>query len=146
MIDRLVVDTSVLVAGVCSPRGASFLLLRSILEGRVRPAVSVPLFIEYESSLLNPRIRRLHRLSVSDIAALLDGIAGCIAPVKLHYLWRPQLRDPDDEMVLETAINAAAHQIVTFNTKDFLPAAKRFGVEVVRPRDFVIQNRARIQV
>lgn len=145
MIEGLVVDTNVVVAGACSPHGASFLVLRGILEGWIRPAASVPLFLEYESALSDPRIRRLHRLTSAEIAALLDGIAGCVAPVKLHYLWRPQLTDPGDEMVLETAVNAGARQILTFNTKDFLPAAKRFGIEVVPPRDFVLRHRARLQ-
>jgi putative PIN family toxin of toxin-antitoxin system len=145
MVEGLVVDTSVVVAGVCSPRGASFLVLRGILERRIRPAASVPLFVEYESALSDPRIRRLHRLTQAEVAALLDGIAGCIAPVMLHYLWRPQLVDPGDEMVLETAVNAGARQILTFNVKDFTPAAKRFGIAAVLPGDFVLRNRAKLQ-
>ena len=144
MIERLVVDTNVVVAGVCSSRGASFVVLRGILEKAIRPSVSVPLFLEYESALLDPRIKRLHRLTTADIETLLDGMALCIAPVRLHYLWRPQLRDPDDEMVLETAVNAGARRILTFNQRDFLPAAKQFGVKVVRPGDFVLENRAQL--
>ena len=57
-----------------------------------------------------------------------------IEPVKSHYLWRPQLRDPNDEMVLEVAINGRASILATFNVKDFLPA-KRFGIEVLLPQN-----------
>lgn len=40
-------------------------------------------------------------------------------------------------MVLECAVNAQAETIVTFNKKDFLPAALQFGVTVLSPGEFV---------
>jgi predicted nucleic acid-binding protein len=43
------------------------------------------------------------------------------------------LPDPDDDMVLETAVNGGAHAIVTFNQRDFLPAAKKFECSIIRP-------------
>ncbi|WP_429643066.1 PIN domain-containing protein [Skermanella aerolata] len=55
-------------------------------------------------------------------------------PARLDYLWRPQLGDVADEMVLETAINGRADCIVTFNQRHFIPAA-RFGIDVVFPID-----------
>lgn len=57
--------------------------------------------------------------------------------IKIHYRWRPQLSDPDDEMVLECAISAQASAIVTFNTKDFLPNAMLFGIEIISPSEFL---------
>jgi predicted nucleic acid-binding protein len=48
--------------------------------------------------------------------------------VSLHFRWRPQLRDAKDELVLETALNAGAEALVTFNRRDFLPAAARFAL------------------
>lgn len=144
MIERLVVDTNVLVAAACSARGASFVVLRGIVEGRIRPSVSVPLFVEYESTLLDPRVRRMHRLSRVDVIVLLDAVALRVQPVKLHFRWRPQLSDPGDEMVLETAVNAMAKTLLTFNERDFVPAAGRFGIEVVAPGPFVLRHRARL--
>jgi len=58
-----------------------------------------------------------------------------VVPVRPHFLWRPQLRDPNDEMVLEAALNGGADTIVTFNTKDFLPAVAGLGVRVERPSE-----------
>lgn len=58
-------------------------------------------------------------------------------PVHLSYLWRPQLRDPNDEMVLETALNAGADALVTFNTKDFAEAVKRFNLKLLTPSECV---------
>ena len=57
------------------------------------------------------------------------------SPVEIRFLWRPQLQDPGDEMVLEAAINGHAEAIVTHNRRDFVPAAGRFGIEVLSPAD-----------
>jgi len=63
----------------------------------------------------------------------LDGIAGIVQPVKTHYLWRPMLHDPNDEMVLETAMNGGANAIVTFNLKDYGAVPGTFNIEVIKP-------------
>jgi len=55
-------------------------------------------------------------------------------PVETHFLWRPQLRDPNDEMVLEAAVNGRADALVTFNLKDYGDAPRRFGVDLLLPR------------
>ena len=64
----------------------------------------------------------------------LDAIAALVDPVDTHFLWRPQLRDPADEMVLEAAVNGQAHAIVTLHVRDFGAAAARFGVSLLLPR------------
>lgn len=56
-----------------------------------------------------------------------------VAPVPSFFLWRPVLRDPADEHVLEAAINGQADAIVTFNVRHFAPAAGRFRLQVLRP-------------
>ncbi len=71
-------------------------------------------------------------LQRTDVDAILNELASLISPVTTHYQWRPQLRDPSDEMVLEAAVNAQAHAIVTYNVKDFKPA-QRFGILVLNP-------------
>ncbi len=72
-------------------------------------------------------------LTVNEISILLDAVAAVAEPVRLAFLWRPALRDPDDDMVLETAANGRADAIVTFNKRDFAPIAGRFGVKVLSP-------------
>ena len=56
-------------------------------------------------------------------------------PVETHFLWRPQLRDPGDEIGLEAAVNGRAHAIVTFNQRDYGDIPVRFGVELIAPAD-----------
>ena len=61
----------------------------------------------------------------------------CSSPSAPKFLWRPQLRDPNEEMVLAAAVNGKADAIVTFNQRDFLAAAARFGVGMERPREIL---------
>lgn len=80
--------------------------------------VSVPLMLEYEAVLLRPHQLSRARAMRRDIDLLLDAIAEQAEPVPISFLWRPVLRDPDDEMVLETAVNGQADWILTFNVGD----------------------------
>ncbi len=129
---RAVVDTNVLIKARRSRTGASNVLLRAADAGAFRMLVSVPLFLEYEAVLTRPEHLLACGLTKRQVMGFLDYLAGLVEPVKLHYLWRPQLGDVADEMVLETAINGRADCIVTFNTRHFEPAA-RFGIEAIWP-------------
>jgi predicted nucleic acid-binding protein len=95
------------------------------------------MFIEYEAVLTRPDNLAAARLNATEIGLFLDGLAALVTPVRPHFLWRPQLRDPNDEMVLEAAVKGRAEVIVTFNLRDFLPAAGRFRLEVARPGDIL---------
>ncbi|TWB58653.1 putative PIN family toxin of toxin-antitoxin system [Nitrospirillum viridazoti] len=131
---RLVLDTNILVHARRSKRGASNALLRAADQNAFRMLASVPLFLEYEAVLTRPEQLLATGLSRSLVLGFLNYLAGLVEPVRLHYLWRPQLGDVADEMVLETAINGRADAIVTFNQKHFIPAA-RFGIDLLFPED-----------
>ena len=130
---RLVLDTSIVVAGVRSRLGASYQILSMIPHTQWNLLLSVPLFLEYEEVLKRPEQRQVHGLSETDIDVLLSVWAHYAEPVEFRYLWRPLLRDAKDEMVLETAANGQARALVNFNTKNFRPTAGRFGVELWTP-------------
>ncbi len=129
---RAVLDTNVIVAARRSRTGASNALLRAVDEVKFVMLASVPLFFEYEAVLCRAEHLLAGRLARPQVVGFLNYLAGLLCPVKLHYLWRPQLADVADEMVLETAINGRAHCIVTFNPRHFEPAV-RFGIDVIRP-------------
>jgi putative PIN family toxin of toxin-antitoxin system len=131
---RIVVDTNIILSARRSQNGASNALLRAIGRREVVMLASVPLFVEYEAVLSRAEHLISMQLTARDVAAFLDALAGMIEPVRLHYLWRPQLSDVADEMVLETAINGRADSIVTFNTRDFR-VADRFGLSVMTPAE-----------
>lgn len=138
---RLALDTAVVVAGMRSPKGASAALLKAALDGRIQLLANVALVIEYEATCLRPEQARAAGLRRGEIAKFLDALAALIEPVETHFLWRPQLRDVADEMVLEAAINGRADAIVTFNLRDFDGAAQRFGIDLWLPRDALERTR-----
>lgn len=95
--------------------------------------LSVPLLIEYEATCRLAEHRLAAGLSEKEIETFLDGLVLLAAPVETHYRWRPQLHDPGDEMVLETAVNGQANAIVTFNRRDYGMVPVTFGIEVLTP-------------
>jgi putative PIN family toxin of toxin-antitoxin system len=133
----LALDTDVVVAALRSPHGASRQLIRALRSGRVQAVATIGMFVEYEAVLNRPANLAATGLNTAEVGTFLDGLAALVTPVKPHFLWRPQLRDPNDEMVLEAAVNGQANAIVTFNLRDFTPAVQRFGIEVVRPGEIV---------
>lgn len=131
---RIVIDTNVLVSALRSRRGASFALLRLLGDGRFEISVSVPLVIEYEKAA-KKTVKR-GGLSARDIDDILDFICTVARHRKIHYLWRPFLRDPKDDMVLELAVAGGSDFIITYNAKDFAGVGK-FGIGVLGPKEFL---------
>jgi len=134
---RLVLDTSVLVAAFRSPTGASRQLLRLLSQHRFQLVASSVLYLEYEEVLTRPEQVAVHGVAVQDVGSFLLAASEFTDQVRVFYGYRPQLRDADDEMVLEAAINGHADAIVTHNIKDFLPASHNFGIEVLTPGSII---------
>lgn len=128
-------DTDVVVAGMRSPSGASAALLMEALHGGVVIVMTVPLVIEYEATCRLTEHRVAAGLTERDVDRFLDAVAAVAEPIEAHFLWRPRLRDPADEMVLEAAINGRVAAIVTFNVRDFAGVPRQFGIDVLRPAD-----------
>ena len=134
MAVQIVLDTSVLIAGLRSRRGASFRLLSLIGGTAFELSVSVPLVLEYEAAA-KAQARELG-LSQADIDDVLDYLCAVAHRRAIFYLWRPMLRDPQDDMVLEVAVEAGCEYLVTHNVRDFA-GAEQFGIQVIRPGAFL---------
>jgi putative PIN family toxin of toxin-antitoxin system len=134
---RIVLDTNVVTAGLRSRSGASFAVLKLIAGRRLCPLVTTALFLEYEAMLRRPDQCAVHGLSSLELDRFLAGLALLSEPVDVHFLWRPQLNDPKDEMVLEAAINGRADALVTHNRRDFGVAADRFDLKVLGPAELL---------
>jgi putative PIN family toxin of toxin-antitoxin system len=132
---RIVLDTDVMVAAFRSDQGASRRLLVTALDGGFDLLASVPLMIEYEAVLTRPEHVLAIGLDAGEVNAVLDAVAAIAVPIQLRFLWRPQLKDPADEMVLETAVNGSADWLVTFNTRHLAEGARNFGIRVMRPAE-----------
>lgn len=133
MVTRLVIDTNVIVAALRSAKGASAALMLHVAEKRVKPLLSVALVLEIESVLCRPEQLAATGLTLELVQGFVDELCALAEPVQIHFAWRPMLHDAADEMVLEAAVNGQADALVTFNLKDFLPAASGLGVEVIAP-------------
>jgi putative PIN family toxin of toxin-antitoxin system len=139
---RIVLDTSVVVAALRTRLGAGNAVLRLIAQRKVVALATPPLFLEYEDVLKRPEHQLVHRLTPEAVDEFLAELAALIEPVEVHFQWRPQSRDPNDEMVLEAAINGQADAVVTYNLKDFADAAERFRISVLRPGDLLKKVKA----
>ncbi len=126
-----------MVAAFRSRHGASNLLLRDVARGHVRPLVSTALFLEYEDVLLRAEHRLATGMNEQDVQQALAAFASAAEPVEVHFRWRPQLRDPADELVLEAAVNGGADALVTHNLRDFEVAGKRFRLRVLTPKELL---------
>jgi len=131
---QIVLDTNVLVAALKSSRGSSFRLLTLIDSGMFAINLSTPLVAEYEEVLQ----REILHLSKEELNDILDYLCNVANRHKIFYLWRPVLKDSDDDFILELAVKCGA-DIITWNVRDFKRADK-FGIKVQTPYEFLRQT------
>ena len=123
-----------LVAGWRSRTGASFAVLEQLPDDAFDIALSVPLVLEYEAVLL----RHLDSgRSTADVLALVDYLCSIAQHQSIFFLWRPLLRDANDDMVAELAVASAAWAIITHNVRDFATVPK-LGIRVLTPAQFLL--------
>lgn len=134
---KIVLDTDVVVAAMRSTTGASAELIRRARRQELNIAASVSLMMEYEAVCLREEHMAAAGLDHRQVTVFLDAIAGFVKPVKVHFLWRPQLRDPADELVLEAAVNANADALVSFNLRHFKSAVAKFNFRLEPPGTFL---------
>jgi putative PIN family toxin of toxin-antitoxin system len=132
---KFVVDTSAIVAAFRSPSGASAEILRLVRKRKITMLVSIGLFLEYEAVLKRPEHLAAAGLTAPDVDRILDILAVHAERVDIFFLWRPKLRDADDDMVLEIAVNGNADAIVTFNIRDFAGTFQDFGIPALLPAE-----------
>src|SRR5215472_1014426 len=130
---RCVLDTNVVVAVMRSPTGASAALLIAARRSELTMLANVALAIEYEATCQLAEHRLAARLDPHQVGIFVDAVLAMVEPVETHFIWRPQLRDPADEFVLEAAVNGRVAAIVTFNRRDFGRVPGEFGIELLTP-------------
>lgn len=134
MTVKIVIDTNVLVAALRSKRGASSLLMRLVGTGKFETNVSVPIVFEYEE--VGKRTAQEVGLPVEAVDAIVDYLCQVSVHREIHFLWRPYLRDMDDDFVLELAVESQCDAIVTYNKRDF-EGIDLFGLRAITPKEFL---------
>jgi putative PIN family toxin of toxin-antitoxin system len=133
-IPQIVLGTNVLISAQRSRRDASSKLLSLLGTGKFHVHLSVALALEYEDVLMRYRVEL--GLTQDDIGDLVDAICALAGPHEIYYMWRPYLRDPGDEFVLDLAVAAQCNYIVTFNQRHFA-GVERFGIQLITPGEFL---------
>jgi putative PIN family toxin of toxin-antitoxin system len=131
---RVVLDTCILYSALRSSTGASHRIVKSMPNPKFRPMVSTPVFFEYEEVLRRPK--QFPHLSPQDIEDFLDFISSACDHVRINFLWRPQLQDPEDDLILELAVSGQADAIITYNQRDFV-GSDQVGIRIISPGELI---------
>ena len=140
---KIVIDTNVLLSTLFSKKGASFKLVYWLLDKyktnhQKFSVVSTPLIIEYEAVLMREENREKYpNLSTLDIKEFIDGLCLISYHQKINFMWRPFLKDLQDDMILEVAFNSGAKYIITYNIKDFKGVERNFNIKVITSKQFL---------
>ena len=137
----VVLDTCVVATAFRSRNGASRVVLDRVADRSLVPLLTPALFLQYEEVLKRPEQLRASRLTLVQVDQILASLASAAEPVTIHYSWRPQLRDPGGELVLEAAVNGRAEALVTYNLRHFVESAARFGLRLARPIELLEEMR-----
>jgi len=130
----IVIDTCVFISALRSNQGASFKILSMIGGGQFEFSLSVALVLEYET--VAKRKSQDTGLTDLDVENLIDYMCAVGKPRQVHFLWRPNLKDPSDDFVLELAVESGCDYIVTHNIRDFVGIDK-FKVKAITPQEFL---------
>lgn len=142
---KIVIDTNVFLSSLFSKNGASHKLVVWIVNEyknshKKYNVISNTLVTEYEDVLTRDKnIEKFKNFSIDEVKEFIDGICLISNHQKINFLWRPFLRDSNNDMVLEVAFNSRADYIVTHNIKDFKGAKENFNIEIVTPKEFLLK-------
>ena len=132
---RIVIDTSVLVAATRSRNGASYQLVSMLPSPHFEIALTIAVYTEWQAVLTRPE--HLPPGVSPDMALGFVRYLASVAHLQdVHFLWRPFLRDPDDDMVLECAVASGSEYIVTHNIRDFR-RVEALKVQAITPAHFL---------
>jgi putative PIN family toxin of toxin-antitoxin system len=134
MPDRIVIDTNVFVSALRSSAGASHALMNLVGKGRFTMMASTALLLEYEDAAT--RNLKDTPFTKDELAEIIDSMFAICEKQEVFFHWRPQLKDPSDEHVLELAIASGSKCIVTYNKRDFADIGQ-FGIPVITPQEFL---------
>ena len=131
---QVVMDTNVFISALCSRRGASYRLLFEADRSQFVQNISTPLILEYES--VAKRYLPGLALTSKEIDAVLNMICKNASECSVSFRWRPYLKDPGDDFILELAVQFQSEYIITYNKRDFV-GVEEFGIALVTPKEFL---------
>jgi putative PIN family toxin of toxin-antitoxin system len=140
---RVVCDTSVVIAALRSSTGAAAEVIRLALLSELTILMDYKLACEYRDVALRAEQLQDSSRSRAQTLSILDALEAVAVPVFVGFRYRPLSPDPNDDLVLDVAINGNADALLTNNTRHFREAAERFHVDVFTPSQMLIRLRTR---
>ncbi len=137
LIMKVVIDTSVWISALIKKESGARELLRLVFQDKIAPQISEPLFREYESVMKRKKIQMLTPLSKEEQYELLNALLSKCHWNDIYYTWRPNLKDEDDNFLVELAVASGSKAIITYNVKDFTNAQLVFDHTITTPENFM---------
>ena len=133
---KVVIDTSIWISALIKKECKAREILRLVFQGQIVPQISEPLFREYESVMKRKKIQTLTILTEEEQQELLEAFLSKCIWNDIYYSWRPNLKDENDNFLVELAVASGAEAIITYNVKDFKNAELVFDHIITTPEEF----------
>ena len=134
---KIVIDTSVWISALITKDSKAREIIKMVLKKELYPQVNEALFKEYETVMKRDKIQRLTPLKKVEQDELFNAYLSCCKWNEIYYSWRPNLKDENDNFVVELAVASNALFILTYNIKDFNDAELLFSYKVITPENFI---------
>jgi len=134
---KVVIDTSVWISALIKKESGARDLLRLVFQDKISPQISETLFREYESVMKRKKIQTLTILPKDEQLELLNALLSKCHWNDIYYTWRPNLKDENDNFLVELAVASGSKAIITYNLKDFTNAELVFDHAITTPENFM---------
>ncbi len=134
---NLVIDTNVWISTLINKNGASHQIIRLALLGKISPQISATLFLEYEAVMKRESIQKQCVLTIKEQEELFQAFLSSCTYNEIFYLWRPNLKDKNDDFLVELAVASNSKYIITENIKDLKSSELHFDFKVCTVKEFL---------
>jgi putative PIN family toxin of toxin-antitoxin system len=142
---RVVIDSNVLARATPGKTSAAREVLLLVTQAPHVLVTAAPLLTELARILQYPRVRALHGLDDAVIQEFLQSVQAGAAIVSPASPPPVQTRDPDDELVIATAVAGQAAAICTWDQDLFEPSVQAAcavrGIRVLKDSDLLLELR-----
>ena len=134
---RAVLDTNVFVSGTSISQTPPSQIIDLWRKGVFVLVTSPQLLEEAQEVLARPQVMSFTGLSIEETNDFVEEIKQRVYVTEGKYEVEKITVDPDDNIVLATALEGAATHIVTGDTKSLLPLKEYHGIRILQPQNFL---------
>lgn len=136
-----VIDTNVWVSAFLNPVGFPARLVKAGKDGAFLIVSALPLLDELHDVLLRPRVMKIRQATAAEVETFVTSIGAVVQLVPVSGDLK-LCRDPDDDIVLETAIRGNATCVVSRDEDvtrdlDLVSHLRERGIEAMTVQRFI---------